>query len=286
MPVQQLEDRVVLTHPKGASVEILHYGATVVSWKTGGLERLFVSSKAALDGSKPVRGGIPVVFPCFGAPTHPEHTKLSQHGFARSEKWIFDSIVMDNDAGVSARFTLRPTAQIATKYEPKFDLAYVVTLAEHQLSTDLHVHNPPDSAQALEFQALLHTYYRVPASSVKITPLQNVGYYDKTMATDEEKHIRRIESRAQVDVQKFTDFVYEDAPGDYTVAWPDGKIIIKTKNFKNVVIWNPQEEGKKIGDMEQGGWEKYVCVEPGCVRGFVKLIPGEKWIGQQTITVV
>jgi glucose-6-phosphate 1-epimerase len=121
MPVEQLEDRVVLNHPKvfivpsfksvssendqGASVEVLHYGATVISWKTGGVERLFVSSKAALDGSKPVRGGIPVVFPCFGAPTHAEHMKLSQHGFARSEIWVFDSVVMDNEAGVSVRLS-------------------------------------------------------------------------------------------------------------------------------------------------------------------------------------
>ena len=31
------------------------YGATVTSWVAGGKERLFVSSKSALDGSKAVR---------------------------------------------------------------------------------------------------------------------------------------------------------------------------------------------------------------------------------------
>jgi hypothetical protein len=44
------------------------------------------------------------VFPCFGAPVLPEHSKLGQHGFARNEIWKFDSTVMDNDAGVSVRF--------------------------------------------------------------------------------------------------------------------------------------------------------------------------------------
>ena len=84
------------------------FGATVTSWKAaekGGpgepIERLFVSSKAVLDGSKAVRGGIPVVFPCFGPPEHPDHSKLPQHGFARNEFWAFDSVVMDNEAGVS-----------------------------------------------------------------------------------------------------------------------------------------------------------------------------------------
>lgn len=30
--------------------------------------------------------------------------------------------------------------------------------------------------------------------------------------------------------------------------------------------------------------EKYVCVEPGYVRGFVKVEAGQTWIGQQVIT--
>jgi D-hexose-6-phosphate mutarotase len=49
-------------------LQILLYGATVVSWKSPSntnpepIPRLFVSTHALLDGSKPVRGGIPVVF--------------------------------------------------------------------------------------------------------------------------------------------------------------------------------------------------------------------------------
>ena len=64
-----------------------------------------MSGKAAMDGSKPVRGGVPVVFPCFGAPSHPDHAKLPQHGFARSEVWSFSDVVLDNEAGVSVRLS-------------------------------------------------------------------------------------------------------------------------------------------------------------------------------------
>ena len=56
--------RVLATLPTGESVEILLYGATVISWKDGnGAEKLWVSEAAKLDGSKAVRGGIPLVFP-------------------------------------------------------------------------------------------------------------------------------------------------------------------------------------------------------------------------------
>lgn len=56
--------RVSAVLPTGESVEILLYGATVISWKdASGAEKLWLSEAAALDGSKAVRGGIPLVFP-------------------------------------------------------------------------------------------------------------------------------------------------------------------------------------------------------------------------------
>ena len=56
--------RVSASLPTGERVEVLLHGATVISWKSAnGKENLFMSSKAVLDGSKPVRGGIPLVFP-------------------------------------------------------------------------------------------------------------------------------------------------------------------------------------------------------------------------------
>lgn len=56
--------RVNARLPTGESVEILLYGATIVSWKdTNGAEKLWLSEAAVLDGSKAVRGGIPLVFP-------------------------------------------------------------------------------------------------------------------------------------------------------------------------------------------------------------------------------
>ncbi|KAF8140254.1 galactose mutarotase-like domain-containing protein [Boletus edulis] len=287
MPVQQADDRLILTHPNGSSVEVLLYGATVISWKTGTepVERLFVSSKAALDGSKPVRGGIPIVFPCFGAPSHPEHARLSQHGFARNRAWTFDSVVTDDGSGVSVRLTLTPTASIKAVYDRSFELAYVVTLGEDALATDLHVTNTSRSSVYpegnLEFQALFHTYIRAPADQVLVFPLQNKQYYDKTETSEEGRNTAKTETRAGVDVRAFTDSVYEDAEtAKYEVRWPG------VEGLKDVVVWNPQQEaGSKIGDMEEGGWERYVCVEPGHVRGYVKLEPGRTWVGRQVLRV-
>lgn len=64
--------RVTATLPTGESVEVLLFGATVISWKNAaGEEKLWLSDKAALDGSKAVRGGIPLVFPVSWNPPTP-----------------------------------------------------------------------------------------------------------------------------------------------------------------------------------------------------------------------
>lgn len=56
--------RVTAVLPTGESVEILLFGATVLSWKdASGDEKLWLSEGAKLDGTKAVRGGIPLVFP-------------------------------------------------------------------------------------------------------------------------------------------------------------------------------------------------------------------------------
>ncbi|PVF99906.1 galactose mutarotase-like protein [Serendipita vermifera] len=287
MPYEKTESKVILKHPNGASAEILLYGATVISWKSaaqsGGdiKERLFVSSKSPLDGSKPVRGGIPVVFPIFGPPVRPEHSKLSQHGFARSSVWSWAGEILDNEAGVSIRLKLDPTLAIKDVFPHEFNLTYVVTLAAHELSTNVHVENP-STDNTLSFQTLLHTYYAADASAVKVEPLKGLTYINKVKGGIEE-----TENRDIVDVQNFTDFVYRDAPRKYTIHTGDATIHLKAIGLNDVVVWNPgQDAGSKIGDMEDKGWERYVCVEPGSASYFVDLPPGERWIGGQAITIV
>lgn len=122
--ISQDNSRVTASLPTGESVEVLLFGATVVSWKTAeGKENIFVSEKAHLDGSKAVRGGIPLVFPVsismtpfhhttcdqestvvwcqltlpsadrlfqnFGPSSNKATEGLPQHGFARTTKWEY-----------------------------------------------------------------------------------------------------------------------------------------------------------------------------------------------------
>ena len=151
------------------------------------------------------------------------------------------------------RTALQPNPTIAKLYAKDFRLAYVVTLAEHELSTDIHVSNP-SSSETLDFQALLHTYIRALANEVSIAPLLGKRYIDKTEKSPEARNTVKEEKRTAVDVRTFTDSVYEETPPEVNVSWPGGGLTLKLSGFTTLTVWNPQETGSKMGDMEENGW--------------------------------
>lgn len=175
--ITHANSRVSAVLPTGESVDILLYGATIVSWKDAtGKEKLFLSDKAALDGSKAVRGGIPLVFPVFGkAPDHAATAALPQHGFARTSRWEFlgrstseGSGTRDGlggDSSVKLDFGLSQsnlTEESKKAWPHAFGLIYSVTLGREGLTTSIVVRNEGESAW--DFQLLLHTYFRVNVS--------------------------------------------------------------------------------------------------------------------------
>jgi glucose-6-phosphate 1-epimerase len=100
----------------------------------------------------------------------------------------------------------------------------------------------------------LHNYILAPADEVSVTPLQHLAYFDKNDLAADGHPKQKVESRSAVDVRSATDSVYENAPQDYKVEWLDGGIKIRSVNLKDVVVWNPQEGGIKMADMEEDGW--------------------------------
>lgn len=167
--------------------------------------------------------------------------------------------------GVVTFSVLESTEAISKVWPYSFKLAYVVTLAAHQISTDLHLFNA--SGEHVNFQALLHTYYAVNAATTKVTPLTGLTYLNKVKGGIEE-----TEQREEVDVTGFTDSVYLDAvsksAGKYKITDGSVSLELHTRGFKDLVVWNPsQEAGIKMGDMESGGWSvNYSTPNPVCTE--------------------
>lgn len=79
-----------------ASARLALLGATVISYVPAGLgEIFFLSRKSAFEPGKPIRGGIPVCWPWFGA--DPTGKGLPRHGFFRLFEWAVDEVSCDAD---------------------------------------------------------------------------------------------------------------------------------------------------------------------------------------------
>ncbi|ROW10867.1 hypothetical protein VPNG_05397 [Cytospora leucostoma] len=299
-----IEDGLVRASlPTGETVEVLLHGATVTSWKdANGEEKLWLSEKAVLDGSKAVRGGIPVVFPVFGtAPDHEATSRLPQHGFARTSRWEFlgkstsESPNNNNnsaaaDLSVKLDFGLSSASlDGATRalWPHEFHLIYSVTLERGSLGTAVVITNKDD--RAWEFEVLLHTYLRVKQqdiTQVGVEGLDASEYIDKVDAA-------RVKTQSStVTIAGETDRVYTPAkgPGEPVRVLEGGRPVFSVvrDSLSDVVVWNPwAEKAEGISDFApKEGYRNMICVEAGSVKGWQTLEPGDAFEGAQTITAL
>lgn len=285
---------IQLHHPSGSRAEVYLYGATVTAFYAAQdptRNVLFVSERAALDGSKPIRGGIPLVFPVFGsAPGFPNH------GFVRTTDWKLsqlDQTVGDDSSPTIATFSLGASEATKAIYPHDFALVYEVKLFANALVTALHVHNT--SGEEIAFQALLHTYLSADSvHGVTVQGLHGLKYHDKVAVED------KTEDREVLTFAHETDSVYQDAPTPVVVrirgmdtadrvVTIDKEAFIKsgatqTPQPSDAVVWNPWvDKAKGMSDFGDDEYLRMVCVEPGRVSAQQKLGAGQIFTLQQAI---
>ena len=245
---------VLLRAPDGAEATVTLYGAHLVSWKSSdGRERLFCSAQSALDGTKAIRGGVPVIFPQFS-----EQGTGLRHGFARVSNWhLLDSGVEDGEA--IALFTLaeedlKPEYARAWRYS--FSLALRVGIKGNTLRMDLEVRNTGE--EPLAFAAALHTYYAVAdISQVRVTGV----------------------SADEVSIDGNVDKIYRDVGGAMTIETGAATLQVQQSGFTDAVVWNPgAEAAAALSDMRDDEYLRFVCVEPAVLK-LVTLEEDEVWRG-------
>ncbi|KAJ2611833.1 hypothetical protein H4S08_002973 [Coemansia sp. RSA 1365] len=257
-------ERVVLKGQNKSSVEIYLYGATVTSWKSRGQERLFLSSQAKLDGSKAIRGGIPLVFPQFGP------GELPQHGFARTRKWEFLD-AFEHGESMVAQFRLTENEEtLASKWPYKFILHYTVDLTATTLSTIIKYENT--DTREFSFTSLMHTYFRVSdISSTVVTGLEGSTYANKITGAS-----NVAENRENVTIARNEDRVYNNVRDIVTIKCGEEQVSLRRFNFEDIVLWNPwAEKAAEMSDFGDNEYKNMICVEPGTVSNRMSLRPGQ-----------
>lgn len=238
----------------GAEAIVTLYGAHLVSWKTAdGRERLFCSALSAMDGSRAIRGGVPVIFPQFA-----ERGTGMRHGFARVSTW---RLAENSDV---ATFTLTDEdlapAHAAT-WPHAFALTLQVALHGQTLALTLDVHNR--GATPFAFSSALHTYFQVD----HIGQVRIAGVQEEPLRIDD-KH----------------DEIYRGIRGPITLADGAGTLKLTGQGFSDAVVWNPgAADTAALADMADDEYLRFVCVEAALIDA-VTLAPGATWRGAHQVS--
>ena len=264
-----------LSLPAGDSVQIALHGAQVLSWVTGGRERLFLSSQAVFDGHSAIRGGVPVCFPQFN-----QRGPLPKHGFARNLVWEADPSAEWVGSAAQISLSLADTEETRAMWPHAFAVSLVVQLAPGSLQITLVVRN--NGAQPMPFTGALHTYLAVShISEVWLSGLDGQPSWDAL--TDQ---LGLHEDDIFFDGE--FDRVFVAAPTPLTLH--DGKQrlrITQSDSWADTVVWNPGESlCRRIADLPADGYSQMLCVEAAQVLKPVVLAPAATWQGWQRLSVL
>eukprot|EP00588_Corethron_pennatum_P026002 CAMPEP_0194317644 /NCGR_PEP_ID=MMETSP0171-20130528/14383_1 /TAXON_ID=218684 /ORGANISM="Corethron pennatum, Strain L29A3" /LENGTH=324 /DNA_ID=CAMNT_0039074327 /DNA_START=65 /DNA_END=1039 /DNA_ORIENTATION=+ len=304
MPTSIHDAVVKISHAlSGSTASVNLTGATVTSFiPGGGREVLFVSSLAKTDGSKAIRGGIPLAFPQFGRPDQ----TMPQHGFLRVNRWTVGA-QNDGDGASSCEFTLdtsdAPKARggdwsVGGKHACVVTLT--VSVGGDTLTTVLSVTNRSDHPIP-NTQALFHTYYSVAGDSLdprgcrveglggytvrdQIVP-ENAGTGGDAVIVD--KEVDRIYSppteTPDLDLTVVTGPEEPCADEPFEVGrWGSAVRVRASAEVSGAgkvpvacVVWNPHvKKSKGMADFGDEEYHNMLCVEPGVLNNVPDIPPG------------
>jgi glucose-6-phosphate 1-epimerase len=256
-----------------STAEIYLHGAHVTQFrKKDEPPLLFLSQCSRFTEGKPIRGGIPVIFPWFGP-----REGLAQHGFARVKSWDVKEFAPAPDGSVSVRFRL-PDCPEATDFPP-FTADYVVTVNQ-SLTLELVITNQSKDME-FTFENCLHTYFEVgDVTAISIHGLEGVSYLDKVAS-----FVEKTESSDALRIASEVDRIYQDSTGAVEIRDPrlGRRICVEKQGSASTVVWNPwTAKSRQMPDFGDEEYERMICVESGNVgSNSISLAPGES----STLTV-
>ncbi|MDX1987506.1 MAG: D-hexose-6-phosphate mutarotase [Candidatus Obscuribacter sp.] len=249
--------------------EVFLQGAHITHWQPHGEEPvLFLSENSAFLPGKAIRGGIPIIFPWFGARTPNKHSSRTDgpaHGFARTQTWQVTGATASGENLVLA-FQLLPNDESAALGFENFSLNYEVSMGK-TLELKLTCTNTGQTSQHIDreagpilFEEALHTYFAASdIDNVSVSGLANTEYLDKT---DDMKRKRQEEKLLKLSGE--TDRPYLNTSATVTLLDQgfQRRIKIEKEQSLTTVVWNPGETlAGKMADMQANGFRRFICVE-------------------------
>ncbi|HEX8523130.1 MAG TPA: D-hexose-6-phosphate mutarotase [Tepidisphaeraceae bacterium] len=270
--------RAVLSAP-AATGEIYLHGAHVTAYqqrgtagasKTGAAHPLlFVSEKSIFESSKPIRGGVPVLFPWFGPRGGTDRTQM--HGFVRTLPWTVSEVSVGAEA-TSVSLVHEASDETRKIWPHAYRATFTFTVGP-TLKMALAVTNTGPAP--FTFEEGLHTYFAISdIAQVSVDGLRGHWYRDRTVSEES-----AFDKEDRITFSRRVDRLYRDARGTAVIRDPGLKreIVVSKENSATTVVWNPHTiAAGEFADLDAAEPQRFVCVESCNARdNAYTLQPGE-----------
>ncbi len=269
--------RKVLINTAWSDAEVYLHGGQVTHFQRHGQPPLlFLSERSSYLPGKPIRGGIPIIFPWFG-------NKEGQpaHGFARTADWQLTETARLPDSRVSLRLQLPACGENFPEYRD-LRTELLVTVGE-ALTLELSVTNHGQAPAT--FETCLHTYLQLhDLSASTIHGLGGTDYFDKVTA------IAAHDSAPSLQLSAETDRVYHATTASVRVSDPGHQrtILIEKSGSQSTVVWNPgAEKSQQMPDLAPDDFRHFLGLESGNLAPHaITLRPAERSVLRAKISSV
>lgn len=248
LPVAQLSNR-------HAEAVVCLQGAHVMAYKPTGREPVLWMSRASrFEPGEPIRGGIPVCWPWFGA--HPADANQPSHGFARRMLWDVRGATQDDDGVSHLTLALDTAGPYASAWPHRFELELRVTVGP-ELRATLTARNT--GKEPFTCSAALHSYFTVSdATRIRVLGLEGCEYIDTVGEPS------RHRQQGPIAISEETDRIYLDTEADCSILDPGLKrrLRVAKRGSRTTVVWNPWiAKSARMPDFGDAEYTGMVCVE-------------------------
>lgn len=229
-------------------------GATVTEYQPAGAQPVvWTSPHSKFEVGTPIRGGVPVCWPWFGAHATPG---FPAHGFVRSELWQVVKMEDTAEDRTSVTLAVEDDVESHKLWPYRFRLELKVTLGP---GLEMALTSINRDQRGIPFSAALHTYFRVSdIGAIRIDGLDKTDYLSKV------HDYQKFTTEGAVTIGERVDRVYLNTEAACTIedAGFQRKIEVEKSGSRTTVVWNPWARlSVEMTELGPEAYRQFVCVE-------------------------
>ncbi len=211
---------------------------------------LWLSKTSKFDGSRAIRGGVPLCWPWFGPSPARVGLGKPQHGFARTSTWQLDGI-SESRENTLIHLSLSTSDASRAIWPHEFELEMDILLGE---SVTLLLTSRNSGTTPWTYSGALHSYFEIAKpEAVRVNGL-GARYIDQLDNAS-------IKPGGLFTLDQPVDRIYDQPKDNITLERGHPTLTLHNHNADSVVVWTPWLNGANMPDFDDEGWRSMLCVE-------------------------